>query len=68
MKASNFVETIVIRVCKQISLNHLKEEIIYELFTYKTYMYIHLNVCKQMTDIKLFLLHRNIWNYLIVWK
>ena len=31
-------------------------------------MYIHLNVCKQMDDIKLFLLHTNTWNYLILGK
>ena len=26
---------------------------------YKSYMYIHLNVCKQMIDVKLLLLHSN---------
>ena len=31
-------------------------------------MYIYLNVCKQMTDIKLLLLHRNTWNNLTVCK
>ena len=31
-------------------------------------MYIHLNVCKQMTGVKLLLLHRNTWNYLTVCK
>ena len=29
-------------------------------------MYIHLNVCKQMADVKLLLLLRNTWNYLTV--
>ena len=27
-------------------------------------MYINSNVCKQMTDVKLLLLHRNTWNNL----
>ena len=31
-------------------------------------MYIYLNVCKQMTDIKLLLLHSNTWNHLTVRK
>ena len=31
-------------------------------------MYIHLNVCKQMIDVKLLLLHRNIWNHLTLCK
>ena len=30
--------------------------------------YIHLNVSKQMTDIKLVLLHINTWNHLTMWK
>ena len=28
-----------------------KNEILYKLFTYKSYVYIYLNVCKQMTDV-----------------
>ena len=31
-------------------------------------MYIYLEVGKQMTDIRLLLLHSNTWNYLSVWK
>ena len=31
-------------------------------------MYIYLNVCKQMTDVKLLLLHSNTWNHLTVCK
>ena len=31
-------------------------------------MYIHLNVCKQMIDVKLLLLHSNTWNHLTVCK
>ena len=31
-------------------------------------MYIHLNVYKQMTDVKLLLLHSNTWNHLTVYK
>ena len=27
-------------------------------------MYIYLNVCKQVTDVKLLVLHSNTWNYL----
>ena len=40
------VETIAILVCKQIRSNSFKNEITYKLFTYKSYMYMHLNVCK----------------------
>ena len=54
-------------MCKQISSKSFKNEITYKLFTYK-YMYILLNVCKQMTDIKLLQLHSNIWNHLIMCK
>ena len=32
------------------------------------YMYDHLNVCKQMTDVKLLLLHSNTWNHSSVCK
>ena len=31
-------------------------------------MYIYLNVCKQMTDVKLLVLHSNTWNHLSVYK
>ena len=31
-------------------------------------MYIHLDVCKQMTDVKLLLLYSNTLNHLIVCK
>ena len=31
-------------------------------------MYIYLNVCQQITDIKLLLLHSNTWNNLTVCK
>ena len=31
-------------------------------------MYIYLNVCLQMTDLKLLLLHSSTWNHLIVCK
>ena len=31
-------------------------------------MYIHLNVFKQMADVKLLLLHSNAWNHLTVCK
>ena len=31
-------------------------------------MYIYLNVCKWMNDVKLFLLHTNSWNHLTVCK
>ena len=55
-------------MCKQISSNSFKNEITYKLFPYKSYMYIHLNVSKQMTDVKLLLFQSNSWNYLTVWK
>ena len=55
-------------MCKQISSNAFKNEITNKLFTYKSYMYIHLNVCKQMTDGKLLLLYSNTWNHLTVYK
>ena len=55
-------------VCKVICSNSFKNEITYKLFTYKSYMYIYLNVCKQMADVKLLLLHSNTWNHLTVCK
>ena len=48
------------------SSNPFKNEITSKLLTHKSYMYIHLNECKQMTDVKLLLLHSNSWNHLIV--
>ena len=51
-------------MCKQISYNSFKNEIIYKLFTNKSYMYIYLNGRKQMTDVKLLLLPSNTWNHL----
>ena len=36
-------------ICKQITFNFFQNEI-----TYKSYMYIHLTVHKQMTDVKLY--------------
>ena len=36
--------------------------------SYINIMYIYLNVCKQMTDVKLLLLHSNTWNHLTVCK
>ena len=55
----NCVETIAILVYRQISSNLSKNETTNKLFTYKSYMYIHLNVCKQMADVKLLLLLSN---------
>ena len=43
-------------MCKQI---RFKNEVTYKLFTYESYMYIYLNAYKQMTDVKLLLLHSN---------
>ena len=39
--------------------NSLKNNITYKLFTYKSYMYNHLTVSKQMIDVKL--------NWLVSW-
>ena len=50
-------------MCKQISFNSFKNEIICKLFTKKSYMYIYLDVCKQMTDVKLLQLYSNTWNH-----
>ena len=42
--------------CKQIISFSLKNEITYKRFTSESYMYIHLNLSKTMTDVKLWLL------------
>ena len=47
------MQKIRIIVCKQINSNSCKNKISYKLFTYKSYMYNHLTVCKLMTDVKL---------------
>ena len=49
------VKTIAIQVCKEVYCNSSKNEIIYQQFANKLYMYSHLNVCKQMTDVELIL-------------
>ena len=53
------VEIIAILLCRQISSNSFKNEITYKLFTYKSVLHIHLNVYKQITDVKLLVLKRN---------
>ena len=47
------VKTIAILLCEQISSNSFENKITHELFTYKSLMYNHLTVCKQMTDVKI---------------
>ena len=37
-------------------------------YSFTNHMYIHLNICKQMTDVKLLLLDSNTWNHLTVCK
>ena len=56
------IESIAIQLCKRISSNLFKIEITYKLFPWKSCMHIHLNVCQQMTGVKLLLLHSNTWN------
>ena len=51
-------------MCEQISSNLYKNEITAKLILH--IMYIYLNVCKQMTDVKLLLIHSNTWNHLTV--
>ena len=43
-------------VFKQISSISFKKEITNKLFTYKSYVYIYLNVCEQTNDVKLFVI------------
>ena len=54
MEQFNCVETTAILVCKQISSNSFKNEITNNLLYI---MYISLNICKQMTNVKSLLLH-----------
>ena len=44
-------------LCKQISCDSFKKEITNKLFTYKYFVYAHLNMHKQITGTKLLLLH-----------
>ena len=46
-------------MCKQICSNSFEIKITNKLDAYKSYMYIYLNVCKKIPDVKLSLLHRN---------
>ena len=46
MKPFNSVETIAIPVRKQVGFNAFKNEVTEKLITYKSYMYIFLNVNK----------------------
>ena len=67
MKSFNCVETITILVSKQSSSNSFKSGS-YRKINIIDIMYNYLNVCKQMTDVKLLLLHCNTWNHLTVGK
>ena len=58
------LETIAIVKCKLMSCDSFKKKITYKVFTYKSYMYIHLNVSKQMTDVKL-LKHLTLWKQIV---
>ena len=49
MKSFNGEETIAILVCKQMSFNSFENKITDKLFTYKSWIYIHLN-CVQTND------------------
>ena len=51
MKPFNCAKTIAILVCKQISCNSFKNQISDKLISYISYIY--LNVCKEITDVKL---------------
>ena len=55
-------------MCKKISSYSFKNEFTSKWLTFKSYMYIHLNVYKQTTDVKLLLLHNTIWNHLTMCK
>ena len=61
MKPFNCVEIIAILVYKQIRCNLSKNKITNKLISYISCMP---NVCKQMTDAKLLLLHSNTLNHL----
>ena len=58
------VHAFVSRMCKPASSNFFKNKITYKYFTYKSYLYVHLNVWKQITDVILLLLHSNTWKQL----
>ena len=45
-----------------------KNEITYKPFTNKSYIYIHLTLCKQMKNITLLVLLSNTWNHLTLCK
>ena len=68
MKPFHYVEKLAMLEWKQVCSQPFKNEITYKLFTLKSYMYIHLNMCKQMTDANLLLLLRNTWNHSTVCK
>ena len=53
-------------MCKQISFKSFQNEIAKKNYSLMNYVYINLNVCQQMMDVKL--LHSNTWNHLTVCK
>ena len=61
MKPFNCIKTAGIQEGKQTSSHSFKSEITYKQFTFKSYMYIHSNGCKQMINIKkrIFVFDRN---------
>ena len=62
----NILETIWL--CKQVRSDSFENKITHKLFTYKLYIYNNSTVCKQMTDVKLLMLHNNTRDYLTVCK
>ena len=62
------MQTIRVIECKQISSNLKKDKITYKLFSYKSYIYNHSPMSKQISDVKLLELHWNTWNQLSVCK
>ena len=63
----NCLETITILVWRQISPNLSKNETA-KIYSLTNHMYIHLNLYKEMTDVKLLLLRSNTWNILTLCK
>ena len=63
-KTNKYIEAIIVHVSKRIDSNSSTIENTDNLSPLKSLMYIHLNVYKQRTDVKLLLLHSNTWNTL----
>ena len=50
-------------ICAQLALTHLTKKITHKLFTYKSFIFNQLTMCKQKIALELLVSRSNSWNH-----